>query len=58
MKKVYIKPKCTIEEVSLEPILLSTSSMGGNEKPGGPDEFNANDRRGTWGNLWAQAYSS
>lgn len=52
MKKVYIKPKCTIEEVSLEPILLSTSSMGGNEKPGGPNEFNANDRRGTWGNLW------
>jgi hypothetical protein len=35
--------------------MLSASNdhMGSVETPGTDDDFNANGRRGTWGNLWA-----
>ena len=58
MKKEYIKPEIVTEILMLDSMLAGSSSnpsegMGGNEKPGGPDEFNANDRRGVWGDIWA-----
>lgn len=52
MKKEYIRPEMVTETVLLESAMLSSSSMGSNEKPGGPNDFNANDRRGTWGDFW------
>lgn len=53
MKKVYIKPEIIIENILLESMLaLSTENMGSNEKPGTDDDYNANDRRGTWGDFW------
>ena len=53
MKKEYIKPEIIIENIQFESMLaLSTENMGSNEKPGDQNDFNANKRRGTWGNLW------
>lgn len=55
MKKEYIKPEITMEIVMLESICTvsdNRESMGSNETPGTDDDFNANDRRGGWGNLW------
>lgn len=54
MKKEYLKPEIMMEIVMLESMLaLSPDSMGSNEEPGGPDKFNAADRReGNWGSFW------
>ena len=56
MKKEYIKPEMVMEIVILESMFATSSDysegMGSNETPGGPNDFNANDRRGTWGSLW------
>lgn len=54
MKKAYIKPEITIEDIEPESMLsASNDHMGSVETPGTDDDFNANGRRGTWGNLWA-----
>ena len=54
MKKAYIKPEFIIENILLESMLaVSSENMGSNETLGTDDDFNANGRRGTWGNLWA-----
>jgi hypothetical protein len=56
MKKAYIKPEFIIENILLESVLaVSSENMGSNETPGTDDDFNANDRRGTWGNLWDES---
>lgn len=54
MKKEYLKPEIMMEIVMLESMLaLSPDSMDNNEEPGGPDKFNAADRReGNWGSFW------
>lgn len=55
MKKEYIKPEITMEIVILESICTvsdNRENMGSNETPGTDADFNANDRRGGWGNLW------
>lgn len=54
MKKEYIKPEIITVDILPESMLaLSTENMGSNETPGGPNEFNANERHsGSWGNLW------
>ena len=54
MKKEYIKPEMVMEIVILESMFATSYSegMGSNETPGGPNDYNANDRRGTWGSLW------
>ena len=55
MKKEYIKPEMVMEIVMLESMLASspnTENMGTVETPGDQNDFNANDRRGTWGSLW------
>lgn len=60
MKKEYIKPEIVTEIIILESMLANSPSegMGSNETPGGDNDFNAKGRRGVWGDLWAQAYSS
>ena len=53
MKKIYIKPECVVEELSPETMLAASRvEIGSNETPGTQDDFNANKRRGKWGNLW------
>ena len=49
MKKEYIKPEVDIVDVELSS-MISTSGLG--EGDGESDNFDANDRRGDWGNLW------
>ena len=53
-KKEYIKPEATVEDIQLQSMLaLSNVGMGSNERPGTDNDFNANDRRGVWGDIWA-----
>ena len=55
MKKEYIKPKVVAVCVVAESMLAlsdNRENMGSNERPGGPDDFNAGANRGEWGNLW------
>lgn len=60
MKRPYIAPKMNTVELEVEPILIAISSeaslpdtsWGGVNKNG--TEADANERRGTWGNLWAE----
>ena len=55
MKKEYIKPEVVMEVVVTEALLIvsdNRENMGSNERPGGPDEFNAGTSRGEWGSLW------
>lgn len=53
MKKIYLKPECVVEELSPETMLAASRvEIGSNEIPGTQDDFNANNHRGTWGNLW------
>lgn len=53
MKKEYIKPEIIIENILLESMLATSNEyMGSVETPGTDDDFNANDRRGTWGDFW------
>ena len=58
-KKEYIKPEATVEEIEGESMLaLSNVGMGSNETPGTDDDFNANGRRGVWGDLWTTPNSN
>ena len=55
MKKEYIKPEVVMEVVVTEALLIvsdNRENMGSNERPGGPDDFNAGAGRGEWGSLW------
>lgn len=62
MKKTYIKPVMEIMELDIETLMISMSAPGGNGNEGpswggeseGGMEADANNRRGEWGNLWAQ----
>lgn len=57
MKKEYIKPEVVMEVVVTEALLIvsdNRENMGSNERPGGPDDFNAGAHRGNWGNLWTE----
>ena len=51
-KKIYVKPEVIVEELAVETMLAASTDripVGGSEiKPSA-----TNDRRGTWGNLWA-----
>lgn len=57
MKKTYIAPEMQVIEMEMETVLMSMSSS---DLPGTSDDGkspggmygDANDRRGTWGNLW------
>jgi hypothetical protein len=57
MKKTYIAPEMQVIEMEMESVLMSMSSSDlpgtsdGGESSGGM-YGDANDRRGTWGNLW------
>ena len=60
MKKVYIAPMVEVLELNVETLMISMSAPGGDGGPswGGDSEggmdADANNRRGEWGNLWAQ----
>ena len=62
MKKTYIKPVMEIMELDIETLMISMSAPGGNGNEGpswggeseGGMEADANNRRGEWGNLWAE----
>ena len=52
MKKEYIKPKSEIINVGMTQMIATSgysNDTEGNHNFGGR---NANERRGTWGNLW------
>ena len=52
-KKTYIAP--TVEITEIETVaMLAASIIGIDTNHGGSDEQLSNDRRGTWGNLWAE----
>ena len=53
MKKVYSQPSVEIVDIELGAMMISTSTS--NQVPVDPEEkdnFNANEHRGAWGNLW------
>ena len=64
MKKIYIAPQVEIVEIENEAMMLSVSAdkgglddtnfggQAGTGVGGGPKPADANDRRGSWGNLW------
>lgn len=59
MKKTYMPPEMSVLELDTEVMMLSLSASGDSglegTKPGGAisgGEADANDRRGSWGNLW------
>ena len=51
-KKTYIAP--TVEITEIETVAMLAASIGIDTNHGGSDEQLSNDRRGTWGNLWAE----
>lgn len=62
MKKTYVAPKVEVMELDVEVSMMSMSALGegglddtswGGESEGGM-EADANNRRGEWGNLWAE----
>lgn len=56
IKKNYIAPSIEVVEVEYESLMTTTSGEMGNVGIGGGNAGNgpelANDRRGSWGNLW------
>lgn len=52
MKKEYLKPEMIVEQFMAEIAFLDASGMPSDKDPIGDDEIGANDRRGTWGDLW------
>ena len=50
MKQNYIKPEINVEEIILESTILSGSLV--DIDPNGSGIATANERRGTWGDLW------
>ena len=53
MKKQYIKPEVNVEEILPVTMLAASEKWNvGNDTFDGDDEVAANNRRGTWGNLW------
>ena len=61
MKKTYIAPEMQVIEMEMESVLMSMSapSLPGTSWGGESDgeiEAQANDRRGSWGNLWENKY--
>ena len=53
MKKVYLQPNVEIVDIELGAMMAASASD--NKVPVDPDErddFDANERRGGWGNLW------
>lgn len=52
MKKQYIKPEVNVEEI-LPVTMLAASNMNvGDDRYEEDEDVAANNRRGTWGNLW------
>ena len=54
MKKEYIKPEMWVEEMLLESMLAVSKWEVGDEEVDSSDANKRQDRRGTWGDLWAQ----
>ena len=56
IKKNYIAPSIEVVEVEYESLMTTASGETGNTGVGGGNAGNgpelANDRRGSWGNLW------
>ena len=49
-KKIYVKPEVIVEEIAVESMLAASTDripVGSEIKPSA-----ANERRGTWGDLW------
>ena len=56
MKKNYITPAMEAVNIEMEQAILTGSDYGQNEDLGEEKEEIgwSNERRGTWGNLWAE----
>ena len=64
MKKIYVAPQVEIVEIKNEAMMLSVSAetggledtnfggQAGSSTGNGQKPADANDRRGSWGNLW------
>ena len=50
-KKQYITPQMEIAEIEL--VTMIAMSVGVSDDTTDDDAWMSNDRRGTWGNLWA-----
>lgn len=59
MKQIYIAPEMNVVELDTEAMMLTISAPGEDyptwEGPASGLEADAPVRRGTWGNLWADA---
>lgn len=57
-KKKYIAPAIEVIEMEVAPYMVAGSVMNGGEIGGNPEEEPeeelSNNRRGQWGNLWAE----
>ena len=51
MKQNYIKPELCVEDVVVEIMLATSDRIDIDDTPGTPA---ANERRGAWGNRWAE----
>ena len=50
MKKEYIKPEMTVENILLESMIATSVSIS--DETTDADATMGNDRRGGWGSLW------
>ena len=54
MKKEYVKPAVQVEEFNVESSMMTSSPEGDHIviNPGQGGGADANERRGSWGDLW------
>lgn len=52
MRKEYVKPSIQIEELIVESMLATSGNEHVEIKPGQGGGADANEHRGSWGNLW------
>lgn len=52
MKKQYIKPEVNVEEILTVTMLAASNMNVGDGTYEDDEDVAANNRRGTWGNLW------
>ena len=51
MKEIYVRPQIEVLEIEVETVLMQGSYTGVKEGETS-DTFDANNRRGSWGDLW------
>ncbi len=54
-KKTYITPEMDVVDIESTQILCASNEVGVSDETTDEDAYMSNDRRGTWGNLWAES---